>query len=91
MTDNNELLIQITKDHAVTGEKLDRIAEDIKVLNTRMTRREHEIEVVATKNADTNDRVTKLETTVDIFKFLIGGALSLAGVALIEAIFDFMK
>ena len=44
--DNNELLIQITKDHAVTGEKLDRIASDIQILNERITRRENEIEAV---------------------------------------------
>ena len=91
MTENQELLIQITKDHAVTGEKLDRIANDIQVLNERMTRRETEIEAVSMQNIQTNDRVTKLETTVDIFKFLIGGALSVAGLALIEAIFDFLK
>ena len=89
--DNNELLIQITKDHAVTGEKLDRISKDLTVLNERITRRENEIDAVAAQNVRTNDRVTKLETTVDIFKFLIGGCLSVAGLALVEAIFDFMK
>ena len=89
--DNNELLMQITKDHAVTGEKLDQIKKDLEVINDRMAKRESEIEAVAAVNVRTNDRVTKLETTVDIFKFLIGGCLSVAGLALVEAIFDFMK
>ena len=89
--DNNELLLQISKDHAVTGEKLDQIKKDLEILNERITRRENEIEAVSAQNVRTNDRVTKLETTVDIFKFLIGGALSVAGLALVEAIFDFMK
>ena len=89
--ENTELLLQISKDHAVTGEKLDRISKDIGVLNERITHRENEIEAVSAAHVRTNDRVTKLETTIDIFKFLMGGCLSVAGLALVEAIFDFMK
>ena len=57
-------------------------------MNERINKRESETEDVVKEHNDLKLEFTRLKTTIDIIKIMIGGALTVAGLALAEGILD---
>ena len=81
----------ITSKLAVIDTKLEGISTQLATLNDRINKREAEIETLRIDHFNLVNRMAKIETTADILKMLVGGALTVGVLALIEGFFDIIK
>lgn len=76
---------------AVINTKLEGIANQLATLNDRINKREAEIETLRIDHFTVVNRIAKIETAIDILKMLVGGALTVGVLALVEGFFDLVK
>ena len=76
---------------AVIDTKLEGISSQLATLNDRINKREAEIETLRIDHFNVVNRMSKIETAVDILKMLVGGALTVGVLALVEGFFDIIK
>lgn len=76
---------------AVIDTKLEGISSQLATLNDRINKREAEIETLRIDHFNVVNRISKIETAVDILKMLVGGALTVGVLALVEGFFDIIK
>lgn len=76
---------------AVINTKLEGIANQLATLNDRINKREAEIETLRIDHFNVVNRIAKIETAIDILKMLVGGALTVGVLALVEGFFDLVK
>lgn len=81
----------LTSKLAVINTKLEGIASQLATLNDRINKRETEIETLRVDHFNAVNRISKIETAVDILKMLVGGALTIGVLALVEGFFDLVK
>ena len=76
---------------AVINTKVEGISSQLSTLNDRINKREAEIDTLRVDHFNVVNRIAKIETTVDILKMLVGGALTVGVLALVEGFFDLVK
>ena len=81
----------LKSDLAVINTKLEGIASQLDTLNDRINKRETEIETLRLDHFNVVNRISKIETAVDILKMMVGGALTVGILALVEGFFDIIK
>ena len=85
--DNHDLKEKL----AVITTKIEGIASQLATLNDRINKREAEIDTLRVDHFNVVNRIAKIETAVDILKMLVGGALTVGVLALVEGFFDLVK
>lgn len=96
-----KLLTEQGKNEGILETKLDQVLKNQDIMTERINKRESEYEQLRRDhnndkeelkdaNSKISERISKIETTIDILKFLIGAGLAIGGAALVEGIIDKM-